>query len=637
MNMNYFENNLSVISQRQPEFAQKLRTTEVSHDYEKLTSKTGKPVVKMRGITLHSAYDPEKEAERAVANAGYAPGSTVILHGFGLGYTAELLAEKGLNIVAADSDFGMIRIAMEMRDLTGALSKILFFESENPAAFNSFLTGKGIPAESPVIKHSPSVKLNPAYYADLSGGGGYYPADTPPLQPLNDNRIPLTATRSAAAKTSLKILIPSPLYGGSLPIAGYCRKAFESLGHSVEYVDCTPYYPIFKSIADVTPNEDHQAKLRALYTVFVAQVVLAKALEYKPDLVFGVAQSPFTQESLADFKRMNIPTAFWFMEDYNVLTYWKTFAPLYDHFFTIQRGTFSPILDQMCVNHHYLPLAAEPDVHKPLQLSPSEQTEYGSNLSFVGAGYPNRRQFFSGLLADDFKLWGTEWDMDSPLVRVLQRNGSRISTEDCVKIFNASKININLHSWMDLNGINPEGDFVNPRTFEIAAAGGFQLVDPRSELSRLFDVGTEIITFGDFDDFQRKKEYYLHHPDEAARIAENGRRRVLTEHTYRRRMQEVLQIVLGIEPAQDAAETAAETPLSFNPGENPNTAGNLVKSAGNDEELREIFTAFDPAEVLDVDKIAEHIFTRDRDLNKAEGIFLLMKEFADWARQKKVI
>ena len=635
--MNHFENNLAVISQHQPEFAQKLRMTKVGQDYEKLTSKTGKPVVKVRGITLHSAYDPEKEAERAVADTGFAPGTTVILQGFGLGYTAELLVKKDLKIIIAEADIAVIRIALEMRGLTAVLSNILFFDSEDPAVFNSFLTGNGIPAESPVIKHSPSVKLNPLYYAGLSGGGVYSTAVPPPLPPLNDNLVSFAPSRSDEADKSLKILIPSPLYGGSLPIAGYCRKAFESLGHSVEYADCTPYYPVFKAIADVTPNEDHQAKLRALYTMFVAQVVLAKALEFKPDLVFGVAQSPFTQESLADFKRMNIPVAFWFMEDYNVLTYWKTFAPLYDHFFVIQRGTFSTILDQMGVNHHYLPLAAEPDVHKPLQLSPSEQTEYGSDLSFVGAGYPNRRQFFSSLLEEDFKLWGTEWDLNSPLARVLQRNGGRISTEDCVKIFNASKININLHSWMDFNGINPNGDFVNPRTFEIAAAGGFQLTDPRSELNQLFDIGTELITFSDFADFQRKKEHYLSHPDETASIAENARRRVLAEHTYRHRMQEVLRVVLGIEPAQDSAEPAATIPFASNPDQNPNIAGNLVKSAGDDQELREIFAAFDPQEVLDVDKIAEYIYTRDRDLNQAEGVFLLMKEFADWARQKKVI
>ena len=38
-------------------------------------------------------------------------------------------------------------------------------------------------------------------------------------------------------------------------------------------------------------------------------------------------------------------------------------------------------------------------------------------------------------------------------------------------------INLNLHSAMQGRGVNREGDFVNPRTFEVAATGAFQVVD----------------------------------------------------------------------------------------------------------------------------------------------------------------
>ena len=44
---------------------------------------------------------------------------------------------------------------------------------------------------------------------------------------------------------------------------------------------------------------------------------------------------------------------------------------------------------------------------------------------------------------------------------------------EAVKIFNASRINLNLHSSPYHLGINPEGDYVNPRTFDLAAAGPF--------------------------------------------------------------------------------------------------------------------------------------------------------------------
>ena len=406
----------------------------------------------------------------------------------------------------------------------------------------------------------------------------------------------------------------------------------------MEYFDSTPYYPIFSSIDKITPDQDHQGKLKALFTMFVAQAALAKAMEFKPDLVFGVAQSPFTQDSLADFKRLNIPVAFWFVEDYQVLPYWQTYAPLYDYFFTIQRGgEFEQLLNQKGVNHHYLPMAADPEKHKPVSLSEPEIEEFGSDISFMGAGYPNRRVFLQTLLNDDFKLWGTEWDMNSPLAGKLQRSGGRISVDDYVKIFNASKININLHSWMEPGIFNPRGDFVNPRTFEIAACGGFQLCDPRIELPNLFEIGKEIITFDSAEDFNRKKDYYLKNPEERGKIAEAGRQRVLRDHSYLHRMRDVLKITMGIDT--DVSSTSVENPYfqRIIMGDNLNRAGALKEAAVENAELREVFQAFPPEEALDVDKIAEYIRSKGGVLNKTEGIFLLMKEFADWGRQKKVI
>ena len=244
--------------------------------------------------------------------------------------------------------------------------------------------------------------------------------------------------------------------------------------------------------------------------MFVSELVLAKAYEYKPDLIFATAQSPFTTTTLEQYKQLKIPVAFWFMEDFHLFAYWKTFAPLYDYFFVIQRGEFTDQLNAMGLkNHYYLPLAADPEIHKPLQLSPEEETEYSSELSFVGAGYHNRTQFFLQLLNEDFKIWGNDWNLNSPLATVMPRKGERISPEDCVKIFNAAKININLHSSSYHNGVNPHGDFVNPRTFEIAACAAFQMVDPRSELTSLFQIGEEIVTFNDIDDLRRKKNTTL--------------------------------------------------------------------------------------------------------------------------------
>src|SRR5690606_33108281 len=114
----------------------------------------------------------------------------------------------------------------------------------------------------------------------------------------------------------------------------------------------------------------------------------------------------------------------------------------------------------------YLPLAAEPAIHSPMWLTSEERVELGADVSFLGAGYRNRQLLFPSLLGHEwtFKLWGNEWNVSGALQAVLQRKGARIDTPTSVKIFNATSVNLNVHSYTG-EGFDPEGDGVNPRTY----------------------------------------------------------------------------------------------------------------------------------------------------------------------------
>ena len=97
----------------------------------------------------------------------------------------------------------------------------------------------------------------------------------------------------------------------------------------------------------------------------------------------------------------------------------------------------------------YLPLAALPGFHRKVELTPEQRREYGADLSFLGAGYPNRRVAFRTLLRRDFKIWGSDWEGDELLAPRVQRRGARISAEESVLVYNAAKINLNLHSSLE--------------------------------------------------------------------------------------------------------------------------------------------------------------------------------------------
>ena len=608
--MSFLEKNLASIEQIDSELARKVADTILTGDYRVQPAKSGDVTLRIRGLLLHSSYDPRLEARRFVEKFEGDKG-WVLVNGFGLGYLPEALRELGFKVVVAEADLNVVRAACESRDISDLLKNTPIFAGKNPGEFSTFLRQHSLPKDIQQLDHGPSVRLNRSFYEYLEA------EDSVNLE---------FASEQVNVPQRLKIFLPSPLYGGSLPIAHYCKRALEELGHQVHLFDSSFYYPAMKSIEEIISDEEHQSKLKGLFTRFVSDLALAKAYEWKPDLVLGIAQSPFTVETLAEYRQLKIPTAFWFMEDFRVLTYWKQFAPLYDHFFVIQRGEFTSQLEQLGVkSHHYLPLAADPEVHKPLNLTPAERAEYGSALSFVGAGYFNRQHLFLQLLDEDFKIWGSDWNPNSPIGRALQRRGERISSEECVKIFNAAKINLNLHSSSYHTGVNPHGDFVNPRTFEIAACGAFQLVDPRSELAELFEVGSEIDTFRDVNELHAKMKYHLEHPEEAKRMASAGKERVLKQHTYKHRMETLLNIV------------AAREPSIRNKTESPNITRNLIKAAGDDDELKTFLWNFDPEEELTIDGIAQYIRKGKGELTRTEGVFLLMKEFYDWAREKKVI
>ncbi|MDR0339335.1 MAG: glycosyltransferase [Desulfovibrio sp.] len=338
----------------------------------------------------------------------------------------------------------------------------------------------------------------------------------------------------------LRVLVVLPFYGGSLPIGRFAVQGLVEAGCLVETFEAPEFYASFTALKNLKVGAARLDRLQDDYLRFVSQAVLSKAEAFAPDLVLCLAQAPMGRQALKRLRREGVLTAMWFVEDFRLFTYWRAFAPYYDVFAVIQKEPFTGELTKIGVEHSlYLPLAALPSVHKALALDEDERREFGSPLSFVGAGYPNRRSAFLALKDQGLKIWGTEWEDEPRLAPLVQRGGARISSEDCVRIFNASDININLHSSIRTENLVSHGDFVNPRTFEVAACGAFQLVDERGLMPELF-APDELATFGSMEELREKIAFYLARPDERRSVAARGRARVLAEHDYAARMRQLL-------------------------------------------------------------------------------------------------
>lgn len=575
------------------------------------SSRSGVPTLLYDGTAVHSRYDPEREAKRLAERLLEGAGSaTTEIVGLGMGYLVdELMALRpGTNWTVVEPSDAVFAAACQTRDLSGIIRSCELIVGSEEAARSAVHRGAMV---------NPGVRTYA--HLDASGGRSRTTASSP-------EQVPFPAVASAnTSSAGLRILVVGPLYGGSLPISGYVTSALRELGHRVEWLDHSPANGAREHFHQIVRDAKQNGLLLSQFTQLLAQGVYARAREMQAQLVLFMAQSPATPDLLNRLRSDGIPTAFWFVEDYQLLEYWRHIAPHVDVFFHIQKGAFDKVLEREgLTNGYYLPMAADPDVHRPLELSDEEKRRFGSDLSHVGAGYHNRRKFFPALLDYDFKLWGSDWEGAGELKSVLQDEGARVSTGDTVKVFNATRINLNLHSSTYTDGVNPGGDYLNPRTFELAACGAFQLVDERSLLPEAFEPGVELATFRDLESCRAAIEHYLAHPEEARRIAEAGRRRALREHTYRHRMEEAIRVIAG-RVSFPSVRTS------------PNTVSALVSEAGEDRELADFFRRMgEPDEELTLDGVAEKIRREEGELGDVEALFLLMHEFDKWAREKGV-
>ncbi len=519
--MNIFQDNLDRLASRH----QDLATAAKSAAGGVLTvepARTGVPSARRSGRWIHSAYDPLREAQTWADT--HAPacrsGEMVVVAGVGLLYHVEALRNTlppDVSLAVLIPNLDEFHDALVARSLEAWSEAILWLPGA-PAEIAATLTKIGRPLRC--LSYAPATLADAEFHRALEDA----------------------LRRGIARQTGgqLTIALVGPIYGGSLPITGYVKRALETLGHKVQWIDHSVHAASYDAMGTLKDQRNRQMMQGRMAEV-LSQWTLATLAESPPDLVLSMAQAPMTLPVLEHLRKKKFLTAMWFVENYRHLTYWRQMAPGYEFWFVFQQGACLDAFRQAGARQvSYLPMAADPELHGPMSLSEGDRRTFGSDVSFVGAGYANRRRLFPSLLRQpwSFKLWGNEWDGADELRSVLQLNGARIDTATCMKVFNATTINVNLHSTTGV-GLDPQADFVNPRTFELAACGAFQLVDHRSELHRFF-TEQEMVSFKDFGDVPGLVHRWLN--DSAARqaMADAARARVLSEHTYVHRMRELL-------------------------------------------------------------------------------------------------
>ena len=83
----------------------------------------------------------------------------------------------------------------------------------------------------------------------------------------------------------------------------------------------------------------------------------------------------------------------------------------------------------------------------------------------------------------------------------------------------------------------------NMRLYEATGVGALLITDHKDNLGELFQIGKEVVSYSSPAEAAELICYYTAHPREAREIARAGQARTLREHTYQRRMEELVPIL----------------------------------------------------------------------------------------------
>ncbi len=279
--------------------------------------------------------------------------------------------------------------------------------------------------------------------------------------------------------------------------------------------------------------------------------VVAIAAEQQSDLVLVLNGVVLPADKTQLLRSSGYRTAVWFTDDPYYTDWTLTIAQRYDYVFTLELGCVAFYLNAGCQHVYYLPFAANTEVFKPMQV----QSSYQSDICLIGTAFWNRIELIDRLtpilLNRKIVISGWWWDRLHNYSKLSDsiKLGEWLTPEETASYYNGAKIVINLHRSIHDDSINVNTSkkipalSVNPRTFEIASCGAFQLSDFRQQTAQLYELGAELVSYTSHEELVHKIEYYMQNEEERQAIALNGLARTRRDHTYRKRLSTMLSII----------------------------------------------------------------------------------------------
>jgi len=223
-------------------------------------------------------------------------------------------------------------------------------------------------------------------------------------------------------------------------------------------------------------------------------------------------------------------------------------ADLFDLVFTNDSGSVSGYGSKGVS----LPLAADPRFHFHAIPDEHDDAHYLYDLFFAGTAWPNRSEFLARLQSAipeinlKLALPANPYIPAPKLGMEPSAYDWRTPNTEFARFANRSRSVLTLHRAFSSSGNDPVAHTPGPRFFEVALAGGFQLVDtsiPEIRVQDYYQDGRDYVGFDGPADCIEKLRHYLAHAEQRMAIARSAQAVTLQQHLYLHRVQYLLSRV----------------------------------------------------------------------------------------------
>lgn len=209
----------------------------------------------------------------------------------------------------------------------------------------------------------------------------------------------------------------------------------------------------------------------------------------------------------------------------------------YDAFIVNSEGVIDRLEELGAREVHAIHYGADPGLYAPVDIP------YEHDVAFFGVGAEDREDFVASMITDparelrdvSFIVGGGGWDIDlGPVER-----GGWVPINGFREFCGRSKINLNVTRQTHREVYKSS----TARPFELAAMGCCVVSDPYNGLDDWFEIGEEMFVAEDREEAIELYEWLLDDNETREEVGRRARDRVLADHTYEHRAEELLSVI----------------------------------------------------------------------------------------------